>query len=255
MIIDSHAHLNFDVFRADLDSIVDRAKSVGVSKIVSISTRLEEFDEIAEISEKYDIVDYTVGVHPDYAKECLEKYSLDQIISHFSKHKKCIGIGEGGLDYHVSDEFKKEQKEMFCLQLDFAISQNKPFILHTREAENDTKDIIRSHVNLKKMVVHCFTGTLDFAKFALDMGFYISFSGVVTFKSAKDLKEIAKYVPIDRILIETDAPFLAPEPMRGKTNEPSFVHYTGEMVASLKGISKEELYENVKNNFEKLFFA
>lgn len=256
MIIDSHAHLNYQELLARLDTVVENAKSAGVEKIVTISTKINDLDQIYNIVDKYpDIVNYTVGIHPDYAKSDFSAYSQDEITSFFLRRNDFIGVGETGLDYHVTKDFVDIQKKNFIFHIKFAINCNKVLVLHTREAEDDTYDILNSYKNLKKVIVHCFSGSFGFAKKMLDLGYYISFSGIVTFKSANEIREIAKYVPLDRILIETDSPFLAPVPYRGKVNEPCYVKTIGALIAELKGIKEEEFFNLVYQNFQKIFFS
>lgn len=256
MIIDSHAHLNYPELFERLDAVIENAKSVDVNKIITISTKISDLNQIYNIVDKYpDIINYTVGIHPDYASEDFAKYSEDEITSFFLNRNDFVGIGETGLDYHTTRDFIDIQKKNFIFHINFAINCNKVLVLHTREAEDDTYDILKSHSDLKKVIVHCFSGSLDFAKKMLDLGYYISFSGIVTFKSANEVREVAKYTPMDRILIETDAPFLAPVPYRGKVNEPSYVKQTGELVAKLKNIDEEMFFNSVYKNFQKIFFS
>jgi len=254
-MIDSHAHLNFGVFKEDLDRIIDDAKSVGVRGIVSICTKLDEVCEIKTIAGQYNAyVCYSIGVHPDYADVTLKTYSVDKIYDMLISEKDAVAIGECGFDFRNGDEQRQSQREVFNAHVNASVDTNKVLVVHTRNAEEDTKDVLSSKDSIKKVILHCFTGSMDFARFALDKGYYISFSGIVTFKNARDLQDIARFVPLDRMLVETDAPFLAPVPMRGKVNEPSYVMHTAAFIADLKGVSIEDVDAYTTQNFKKLFF-
>jgi len=255
-MIDSHAHLNFEAFKGDLDRIINDAKAAGVQNVVSICTRLDELSEIKEIADRYkDYVYHSVGVHPDYAQETLKKYSVDDIYDVLVKESDAVAIGECGFDFRNGDELRNEQREVFDAHIDASIATDKVLVVHTRDAESNTKEALSVRKDLEKVIVHCFTGTMDFARFVLDRGCYISFSGIVTFKNAKEIQEVARFVPFDRMLVETDAPFLAPTPMRGKVNEPSYVMHTAQFIAGLKGVSVEDLDAHTTQNFKKLFFC
>ena len=253
-MIDSHAHLNYPELRNAIDEIIQRAKGAGVDGIVSICTKLEEISEIKTLVNKYpDYLWYSIGIHPDYARSELAKYGEESIYNTLISDGAAVGIGECGFDFRNGDSEKKEQRKVFQIHIDAAIKNGRVLIIHTRNAESETKSVLLENKSLQKVLIHCFSGTREFARFALDMGYYISFSGIVTFKNAKEVQEVAKFVPTDRLLIETDAPFLAPTPLRGKANEPSYVRYTAEYIAKLKGISVEDLSEITTDNFKKIF--
>ena len=256
MIIDSHAHLNYPDLVNRLDSVIENAKLVGISDIVTISTKVSDLEQIRSIKDKYsDIVHYTVGIHPDYANIDCNNYSEDEIRKYFLERDDFVGIGETGLDYHFTTDYIDIQKKNFEFHINLAVELDKVLVLHTRDAEADTYDILKHRTDLKKLIVHCFSGSMDFAKKMLDLGHYISFSGIVTFKSANEIREVAKYVPLDRILIETDSPFLAPVPFRGKVNEPSYVKNVGVLMSELKGVNESDFFEIVHQNFKKIFFS
>lgn len=234
MIIDSHCHLNYlKLDDISLEKVIDNAKEAGIEKIVSIAVAWDEIADIERITENFDNVYHSVGVHPSE----LDSYqpSVDDIIAR-SQHKKCVAIGETGLDYYYNgEETKKAQKIKFVNHMQAANDVKKPVIIHTRSAKQDTLDILKSeNVEGCGGILHCFTEDYDMAKKALDMGMYISFSGILTFKNAKDIQETAKKLPLDRILIETDAPYLTPVPLRGKPNYPEYVKYVAQFLADLK---------------------
>lgn len=253
LLVDSHCHLNFPDFREDLDAVIDRARQAGVGVIQTICTEMNEFEEVAGIAERYEGVYCSVGVHPnDSGKQ--EVASVDELVTK-SHNLKTIGLGETGLDYHYEHSDRSRQRESFLNHIHAARITGLPLIVHTRQADADTIDILTSEYQNGGFtgVIHCFTSTELLARKTMDIGFYISFSGIVSFKNAKEIQEVAKLVPLDRLLIETDAPFLAPVPHRGKRNEPSFVTHTNAMMANLKNISQEECATSTTENFFKLF--
>ncbi|MBK2267781.1 TatD family hydrolase [Francisella philomiragia] len=253
MIIDSHCHLNYlKLDDISLEKVIDNAKEAGIEKIVSIAVAWDEIADIERITENFDNVYYSVGVHPSE----LDSYqpSVDDIIAR-SQHKKCVAIGETGLDYYYNgDETKKAQKIKFVNHMQAANDVKKPVIIHTRSAKQDTLDILKSeNVEGCGGILHCFTEDYDMAKKALDMGMYISFSGILTFKNARDIQETAKKLPLDRILIETDAPYLTPVPLRGKPNYPEYVKYVAQFLADLKGFSYDEVAKQTYKNTCEVF--
>jgi len=253
MLIDSHCHLNFKDFHNEVDKAVNDAVNNGVSGMVTICTELEEFEEVYEIAEKFNNVWASLGVHPD---ETGKKQLADvATLLKFGQRPKVVGIGETGLDYYRTKEFEKIQKESFRIHIEAARQLDLPIIVHTRDADADTAEILAYEAQKggARGVLHCFTSGKELAFKAIDMGFYISFSGIITFKSAESIREIAKNIPLENILVETDAPFLAPTPHRGKRNEPAFVKHTAEFLAHLRGISFEELAEATTANFFRLF--
>lgn len=253
MLIDSHCHLEFPDFTNDFDQVLKRASSAGVGTMLTISTSISDFASIMKIAGRAPNIFASVGVHPENA-------ASEGAISHASiialcASDKVIGIGETGLDYHYPNHDKALQKQVFIEHIKAAQHTGLPLIIHTRDAGNDTLEIMSTALREKpyKAVIHCFTENMEFAKAALSLGFYISFSGIVTFKNATSLQEIAKFVPLERILVETDAPYLAPTPYRGKRNEPAFVADTAKFIADLKGVNYEDFCAITTNNFYQLF--
>lgn len=251
MLVDSHCHLNYPEFKGDLDKVIQHAKNEGIQTFLTISTKLEEVKEIQQIADTYDEVFCTVGVHPHEA----DKYNLDNLynsIIDLAKHPKVKGIGETGLDFYYNHSPAPQQIEAFNIHIQASIDLNLPLVIHTREADADTLNCLKKHPKAYG-VFHCFSGSQELAKAALDLGFYISFSGILTFKKAEDLREIAKFVPLDKILVETDAPFLAPLPHRGQRNEPAFTKLTALKLAEIKNLSFEEVAFQTTRNFNQLF--
>lgn len=251
MLVDSHCHLNFPEFKNDLPETIRRAHSAGIETILTINTRLDQALDLQEIADAYENIFCTVGVHPHDANEYVGPDLKQQIVG-LAQYPKVVGIGETGLDYFYNNSPKNSQIDSFEQHLDASIHLDLPVIIHTRDADEDTIMCLKKF-SFAKGVFHCFSGSEDLARQALDLGYYISFSGILTFKKAEDLREIAKFVPLDRILVETDAPFLAPIPHRGKRNEPAFVVHTAEILAELKGISFSQVAAETTNNFFHLF--
>lgn len=252
IFIDSHCHLDMLSEKQDLALVLERASKDNVKYIQTICTKLSEFETLLNIATKYPQVFTSVGIHPSELNET--DITDHTILERLSNHPKVIGFGETGLDYHYSDK-KTPQIESFKQHIMAASNANLPLIVHTREAEEDTINILTSEMKNSPFsgVIHCFTSNLDFAKKVLDIGMYISISGIVTFKNANAIKEAVKFIPLDRLLIETDAPFLAPVPMRGKENEPAFVKYVAENIAQLKNIKLEDVAKATTDNFFHLF--
>ncbi|MCY4227071.1 MAG: TatD family hydrolase [Gammaproteobacteria bacterium] len=250
-LVDSHCHINFDPLADDLAGVLRRAHSNHVDYMLCVSVCLEDYPQIAELAVSHDRIFSSVGVHPNY-QDCREP-STEELID-LAENENVVAVGETGLDYFRSEGDLTWQRERFKRHVEAAKSVSKPLIIHTREARQDTMDILESFgADSCGGVMHCFSEDWETAKRALDIGFYISFSGIVTFKNAEPLREVARKAPMDRILVETDAPYLAPVPFRGKTNEPSFVVHTAECVAGLKEVSLEELAEQTTENFFRLF--
>jgi TatD DNase family protein len=254
-MIDSHCHLDDSRFDADRDALIDRALAAGVTQMVSIGTGdgPPDLEVAVRIAEKYDCVLATVGVHPhDASKATAETYPR---LAELLKHPKVIGLGEMGLDYHYDHSPRQVQKAVFREQLEIAKSARCPIIIHTREAWDDTLAILDEHWVPAGLpgIMHCFSGGVREAEICVRMGFYISFAGVVTFHKATDLHEAAKVVPADRLLIETDAPYLAPIPHRGKRNEPSFVAHTAARLAELRTETIESVHAQTTSNWNRLF--
>lgn len=251
MFTDSHCHLDFPGLVENLPGILERMKAAQVTRALCISVVLEDFPNVLKLAQMHDNLWATAGVHPDY--ENITEPTVDTLLS-LAEHPKVIGIGETGLDYFRLTGDLEWQRNRFRTHLRAANVCKKPVIVHTRNAGADTLDILQQE-NARDCggVIHCFTETMEFAKKALDMGLYLSFSGIVTFKNAADLREVARYAPLDRILIETDSPYLAPVPHRGKTNEPSFVPHVAKFIGLEKGISAEEVGQHTSANFDRLF--
>ncbi|MED7788908.1 TatD family hydrolase [Francisella sp. 19X1-34] len=248
MIIDSHCHLNYlKLENTSFDNVITNAKNSGIDKIISIAVAWHEIDDIQKIAENYKDVYFSVGVHPSELDS--HQPSTEEIITR-SNHPKCVAIGETGLDYYYNDqETKPKQVAKFVNHIQAAIEVVKPIIVHTRAAKQDTLDILKSE-NVEKCggILHCFTEDYDMAKQAIDVGMYISFSGILTFKNAKDIQETAKKLPLDRILIETDAPYLTPVPYRGKPNYPEYVKYVAKFLAELRGEDLEKVAKQTYDN-------
>lgn len=255
MFVDSHCHLDDDDFAPEgIPEIISRAQSAGVGHFLTICTRIVEFDRILKAADTSPLIHCTVGTHPHHAEEEHElNVTCDEIIA-YTKNPKVVGIGETGLDYHYNNSPPEKQQKVFATHIEAGLAAELPLIIHTREADDDTIRLIRDVGGGKSRgVIHCFSGDVKFAQQSLDLGYYISFSGIITFKKADDIRDAVKYAPLDRILVETDAPWLAPMPHRGKRNEPAYVVLTAQRVAQLKNISVEEVAEKTTENFFKLF--
>ncbi len=254
MIIDSHCHLDYEPMCNSLKETVERAKNDGVKFLLTISTKDKSFSKILEIVGKFDNVFGSYGIHPHEAKSHKEIKSED-IIKKINLSNKIIGIGETGLDFYYNHSNKLDQIRCFEQHIEAAQELNKPIIVHTRSAEKETFEILKKKINEKnfKILIHCFTGSKEFAFKLIDLGAYISASGVVTFNKSKDLASVFKNLPNNKILVETDAPYLAPVPLRGKSNEPSFIIHTVKFLSELKGISFDEFSKITSDNFFNLF--
>lgn len=251
MLVDSHCHLNFPELVNNMPDIRQAMHDHQVGHALCISVNLREYPQVLAVAEAYDNFYATVGVHPDYEDE--PPLSVEHLVE-LAKNPKVVGIGETGLDYFRLTGDLEWQRERFRAHIRAAIQAGKPLIIHTRSAAEDTLRIMREEgADQVGGVMHCFTESLDVATAAITMNFYISFSGIVTFKNALSLKEVAKQIPLDRILVETDSPYLAPVPYRGKTNQPAYVKYVAEEVARLRGISYETLAAATTENFFRLF--
>jgi TatD DNase family protein len=263
MYVDSHCHLSFPELSEKLPEIRAAMAAAGVDRALCICTTLEEFEDVHALAVRYDNFWASAGVHPD--NEGIAEPSVDKLLE-LAARPKVVAIGETGLDYYQMEERKggrsvadlEWQRERFRTHIRAARACGKPLVIHTREASADTVAILKEEgedgsAGAAGGVFHCFTETAEVARAALDLGFYISFSGILTFKSAADLREVARFVPEDRLLIETDSPYLAPVPYRGKTNNPSYVPYVAAQVAQLRGLSPEQVGEITSRNFETLF--
>ena len=254
-IVDSHCHLDFKDFHDDLDLVIKNAYDANVKHMLSISVNLEDFNNVYKVANSYDNIYCTTGIHPNNVPENKNNELLFEKLSLNLKKKKVIGVGETGLDFYRNEENRINQIEYFNTHLEVSGLFNYPTIVHTRNAEKDTINCIEKAVkkHSTKGLIHCFTSTMELAKKVLDEGFYISFSGIITFKKVDDLIDVVKYVPLDRILVETDAPFLAPMPFRGKRNEPSFVTHTLKKIAEIKRKNVEDMAQITTDNFFNLF--
>lgn len=253
MLVDSHCHLDFPDFAEELDAVVARAKDSGVRTMVSIGTTLAKFPNVRAIAERFEDVWCSVGIHPHEAKvEVLENASP---LLELAAHEKVVGIGETGLDYYYGHSPREMQIANFRAHIAAARESGLPLIVHTRDADDDTIAVLREEMRAAPFtgVIHCFTGTQRLADASLDLGFYISVSGIATFKKSDALRDVLESVPPSRLLVETDAPYLAPMPFRGKRNEPSFVTNTARMLAELKGMDFDELAAQTTENFFSLF--
>jgi TatD DNase family protein len=253
MLVDSHCHLDFPGFADALPDVVARAKAAGVAVCVSIGTKLSRFAEVAAIAEKFPDVWCTVGSHPHEAEH--EPLADSAPLLALAKHDKVAGIGESGLDYYYEHSPRAQQQANFRAHIDAARALKLPLVVHTRDAEDDTIAILSDEMGKGAFtgLIHCFTGTQRLADAALELGLLISASGIATFKKSDALREVLKGVPLDRLLVETDAPYLAPTPHRGKRNEPAFVVHTAAMLAELKGVSADEIANATTENFFRLF--
>ena len=249
MLIDSHCHLNFPDLAQRLPEVLANMAEAGVDKAIAISVSRQSFEEVHAIAQDYPNIYATVGIHPDDPEA--EEFSLEELLERAAR-PKVVGIGETGLDYHWCKGDLAWQHQRFALHIEAANRSGLPLVVHTRDAAEDTMRLLRKH-QAHAGVIHCFTEDVRIAKLALDLGFYISFSGIVTFKNAAAIQEAARYVPLDRMLVETDSPYLAPVPKRGKPNEPAYVRHTAAFVAQLRGDSLENIAQATTANCLRLF--
>ena len=253
MLVDSHCHLDYLDKDGDLDAVLERARAAGVERLVTIGTKLSTFPAVLAIAERYDQVTCSVGVHPHEA--AAEGQSGPDRLIALAGHPKVVGIGESGLDYHYENSPREAQRESFLAHIAAARATGLPLIVHTRDADGDTAAILRDEYAKAPFrgVLHCFTAGPELAAAALEIGFYISLAGVVTFKKSEALRETVREVPLDRLLVETDSPYLAPVPMRGKRNEPAYVAHTAKALADLLELSPKVVAEVTGKNFGTLF--
>ncbi|KAB7615558.1 TatD family deoxyribonuclease [Amylibacter sp. SFDW26] len=252
-IVDSHCHLDFPDFEGEIPQIIERAKQAGVARMVTICTRLRNEPSVRAIAEAHDPIFYAAGTHPmSAAEEPLA--TLDELIT-LTKHPKMVGIGETGLDYHYTAESADIQKESLRIHIAAARETDLPLIIHARAADDDMARILTEEHKAGEYncVMHCFSSSPDLGKTALDLGFYLSMSGIATFKKSQELRDIFASAPLDRVLVETDSPYLAPVPYRGKRNEPAYTAHTAEIGAEVFGISYEEFAAQTTANFDRLF--
>jgi len=253
MLIDSHCHLDFEALSADLDGVMARAAAAGVAGMVTISTRVENFSTYAALAERYENVWCSVGTHPHNAHEELH-VTADELVA-LSAHPRCVAIGEAGLDYFYDNAPREAQATGLRRHIAAARSTGLPLVIHSRQADADMAAILEEEAGQGAFpfVLHCFTAGADLARRALALGGYISFSGIITFRNAEEIREVARFVPADRYLVETDAPYLAPIPHRGQSNEPAFVRHTAEKLAEVRGVDLATLGAQTTANFARLF--
>ena len=252
-MIDSHCHLDHEPLLSDLVNVIDRSKKVGLKKLLTICTSFDSFSRIKDIVTRDEIIFGTIGIHPHETDK--DKITSDFIFENLHRHQKIIGIGETGLDFYYKNSNKDNQISSFRIHIESAIKANIPIIVHSREAEYETYNILNDYKTDKpKILMHCFTGSTKFAEKLLNLNAFFSASGIITFKNATNLQNTFKSIPNEKILIETDSPFLAPVPHRGKKNEPSFIQFTAQKLAEIKEITESKLIELTTKNFNTLFF-
>lgn len=253
-LVDSHCHINFAELQERLPEVLENARRNDIAYMLCVSVNMEEFPQVFELAKQHQNIFASVGVHPCY--EEARDPDVEELVE-IARDPKIIAIGETGLDYfRIEDQDMTWQRDRFKRHIAAAKSCNKPLIIHTRSAAEDTMRILKEEgADQCRGVMHCFAEDWEVAKQALDLGFYISFSGIVTFKSATNVQEVARKCPSDRVLVETDAPYLAPVPLRGKTNEPAYVRHTAQFVADLRGVPLPQLAEQTTSNFFELFPA
>jgi TatD DNase family protein len=253
MLVDSHCHLDFPDFAPELDAVVARAEAAGIGRIVTISTRVRRHHEVLDIAEKFPNVYCSIGTHPHYAHEEPEVTAADLV--RVTNHPKVVAIGEAGLDDHYEFSPRAAQEHGLRTHIKAARETGLPLVIHSREADGDMARILReeSHNGAFAAVLHCFTGGRDLALTGIELGLYVSFSGILTFRKADELRSIAAELPADRILVETDAPYLAPGPWRGKRNEPSYVAETARILGECRGVDSAEIARQTTDNFFRLF--
>ncbi len=253
VLVDSHCHLDFPDFSSELDQVVARATVAGIGHMLTICTRVRQFDRIAALATRFDTVTCSVGTHPHNASE--ELGITSQEIVALSDHPRVVAIGESGLDYFYDKAKRDDQHAGFRIHIAAAREAGLPLVIHTRDADEDTRKLLEDEMarGAFPAVLHCYTGGLALAEAAIDMGLYVSFSGILTFPKSDALRKVAASLPLDRLLVETDAPYLAPQPYRGKRNEPSFVQHTAKTLADVKGATADEIARVTTANFFRLF--
>ena len=252
-MIDSHCHLDHEPLNSDLENVIKRSKEIGITKLLTISTSKESFLKIKKIIKEDEIIYGTVGIHPHETKN--NEINTEFLEKNIRNNKKIIGIGETGLDFYYNNSEKEKQIGSFRIHIEAAAKMNVPLIIHSRSAEDKTFEILNEYKNRNlKILMHCFTGTKKFAEKLLTLNASFSASGIITFKNSEDLRKTFKILPLNKILIETDSPYLAPVPNRGKKNEPSFLYHTAQKLSEIKEISKSEISKITTDNFNRLFF-
>lgn len=253
VLVDSHCHLEFPEFSGELDAVLDRAGAAGVTHVLTVSTRIARQQEVLTIAERFSNVYCSLGTHPHYAAEELE-FDAEELIAR-AAHSKVVALGESGLDYHYTRSPPEAQERSFRNHIDAARGTALPLIIHSREADAAMMSILTEERarGAFSAVLHCYTGGMELAQRAIELGFYIGFTGILTFKSSGALRAIAKSLPADRVLVETDAPYLAPGPYRGKRNEPAYVIETAKVLAEVRGVAFAEVAQQTSENFFRLF--
>ena len=252
-MIDSHCHLDHEPLISDLTNIIQRSKDAGIEKLLTISTSFESFSRIKDLINIDEMIYGTIGIHPHESSKDI--ITSKEIIKNLNENIKIIGVGETGLDFYYNNSEKEKQISSFKRHIEASIESNKPLIVHSRDAEKETFEILNHYKNQNiKILMHCFTGSKEFSEKLLTLNSYFSASGIITFNNSIILQETFRSLPLDNVLIETDSPFLAPVPNRGKKNEPSFIDFTASKLAEIKNISKSELVKITRNNFNRLFF-
>jgi len=253
MLVDSHCHLDFPDFQEDFEAVLIRADEAGVKTMMTICTHVTKFDQVHDIAKAHDHIYCTVGIHPHNA-DSEPEVSVDELVE-MASHPKVVGLGETGLDYFYEHSPRDIQRRQFRTHIAAARQLDLPVIVHTRDAEDDTLEILEDEYAKApfKGLIHCFSASEAFAKRVVELGFYISISGIVTFKKAQELRDTVANVPLERLLVETDAPYLAPIPKRGKRNEPAYTAYTAACVAEIKGVSEDTFAEQSTANYFRLF--
>lgn len=254
MLIDTHCHLDFPDFAEDIEAYVARAEAAGVGRMVTISTRVARFATYAALAERFPSVWCTVGTHPHGAHEELD-VTAAQLVE-LSRHPRCVAIGEAGLDYHYDKSPREAQAQGLLTHIDAARQTQLPLVIHSREADEDMAAILRAEMGKGAFpaILHCFTAGEMLARTGVELGLYVSFSGILTFKTSEALRAIAREVPLERLLVETDAPYLAPTPYRGKRNEPSYVVETAKVLAEVKGVSFDEIARVTTQNARRCYW-
>ncbi len=251
-MIDSHCHLDHEPLYSNINEVIKRSKQIGLKKILTISTNLKSFENIKKIIELDEMIYGSIGIHPHETSD--DRMEKEFIVDNANKYKKIIGVGETGLDFYYENSKRDNQIQSFIEHIEASIVLKYPLIVHSRSAEKETFDILNNYKNSDvKILMHCFTGSREFAKKMMSLNAYFSASGIITFKNSIELQETFKLIEKDKILIETDSPFLAPVPMRGKKNEPSYIKYTLQKLSELKSLNFDDLEEITNNNFETLF--
>ncbi len=253
MLIDSHCHLDFPDFSSELDAVVARAQAAGVGAMLTISTRVREFAQLQAITDRFPNVACSIGTHPHHAAE-EHDVQLEELLD-IAANPKVVAIGEAGLDYHYDNSPIEDQERGLRLHIAAARKTGLPLVIHSRDADEHTARVLEEEMakGAFKAVLHCFTGGTELARRGLELGLYVSFSGVLTFKNSEGLRDVARAMPLTRVLVETDAPYLAPVPLRGKRNEPAYVRHTARVLAEVKGVSETEIAAATTANFFRLF--